>query len=82
VALSVVTLAELELGVPVAADASTRARRFATLAGARERVEALPIDDRVASAFAALVAEHRQRGRGMTVQMPGSRPQPLPTTPR
>ena len=68
VAVSVVTLAELELGVLVAADAASRARRLATLTRAREQVAALPVDDRVASAFAALVAELRQEGRHMAVQ--------------
>lgn len=68
VAVSVVTFAELELGVLMAADAGSRARRLATLTAARERVAALPIDQRVASAFAALVAALRERGRRLPIQ--------------
>ncbi len=68
VGTSVVTLAELELGVLLATDARTRARRLATVTRARELMAPLPIDERVASAFAALVAELRQDGRRLAVQ--------------
>lgn len=67
VAVSVVTLAELELGVLVADEARVRARRLATLNKARE-LRALAVDQAVASEFAALVAELRQAGRRLKVQ--------------
>lgn len=68
IAVSVVTLAELELGVLVAADAGARSRRLATLTRALELVSALPVDERTASAFAGLVAQLRQAGRRVSVQ--------------
>jgi len=67
-AVSVVTLAELEIGVMVAADTQTRARRLWTLKLVRETATSLPIDGDVASAFAAIVAELVQRGRKAKVQ--------------
>jgi predicted nucleic acid-binding protein len=63
VAVSVVTLAELELGVLVAGDGDTRARRLATLTRVRERTAGLPADDRVASAYARLAAGELAAGR-------------------
>lgn len=68
VAVSAVTLAELELGVLTARDAAVRATRLATLTGVRDRLTALPVDQRVASAFAALVATLREEGRTIRVQ--------------
>lgn len=67
VAVSVVTLAELELGVLVAEETGVRARRLATLSKARE-MRALPVDEGVASQFAALVAQLREAGRALKVQ--------------
>ena len=66
-AISIVTLAELELGVLLAVDAGTRSRRLGTLVRVREGARALPVDARVASAFAALVAELRQAGRSLGI---------------
>jgi predicted nucleic acid-binding protein len=66
-AVSVITVAELELGVHLAADA-VRARRLQTLQAVRGTYVALPIDERVASAFAELVASARRAGRRPTVQ--------------
>ena len=63
VAVSVITLAELELGVLVARDADTRARRLATLTRLREQTAGLPADDRVASAYARLAAGELASGR-------------------
>jgi predicted nucleic acid-binding protein len=63
VAVSVVTLAELELGVLVAGDANARAQRLATLTRVREQAAGLPADDRVASAYARLAAEELAAGR-------------------
>jgi predicted nucleic acid-binding protein len=67
-AVSVVTLAELELGVHMAADEAIRARRLATLGNVRATYSALPVDGAVAAAFAELVAGARRAGRRMRVQ--------------
>lgn len=63
VSVSVVTLAELELGVLVAQDPDTRAQRLATLTRVREQTAGLPADDRVASAYARLAAGELAAGR-------------------
>jgi predicted nucleic acid-binding protein len=63
VAVSVITLAELELGVLVAEDADIRAQRLATLTRVREQTAGLPADDRVASAYARLAAGELAAGR-------------------
>jgi predicted nucleic acid-binding protein len=60
-AVSVVTLGELELGVLAAADAGTRARRADTLALARA-ADPIPIGEPVMSAFARLVYDCRRAG--------------------
>jgi predicted nucleic acid-binding protein len=67
-AISVVTLAELELGVHMAAAEEVRGRRLRTLQAARETYVALPVDEAVASAFAELVAIARRAGRRPKVQ--------------
>jgi predicted nucleic acid-binding protein len=67
-AVSVVTLAELELGVlRCALDPDTRARRLATLIHVRETYEALDIDPRVAHEFARIAAALRDSGRAIRV---------------
>lgn len=63
VAVSVVSLAELELGVLVAADGDTRAQRLRTLGEVRALAGALPIDERTASAYAELAARTLAAGR-------------------
>jgi predicted nucleic acid-binding protein len=63
VGVSVVTLAELELGVLMAQDQETRAQRLATLMRVREQTAGLPADDRVASAYARLAAGELASGR-------------------
>jgi predicted nucleic acid-binding protein len=63
VSVSVVTLAELELGVLTARDPDTRAQRLATLTRVRELTAGLPADDRVASAYARLAATELAAGR-------------------
>jgi predicted nucleic acid-binding protein len=63
VSVSVVTLAELELGVLTARDSDTRSRRLATLTRVREQTAGLPADDRVASAYARLAAGELAAGR-------------------
>jgi predicted nucleic acid-binding protein len=63
VSVSVVTLAELELGVLMAQDADTRSQRLATLTQVREQTAGLAADDRVASAYARLAAAELEAGR-------------------
>jgi predicted nucleic acid-binding protein len=67
-AISVVTLAELALGVHVAASDDTRGRRLRTLQAAQATYVALPIDETVASVFAELVATARRAGRRPRIQ--------------
>lgn len=61
-AVSVVTIAELHLGVLVATDGAARAKRLKTLAEVESEFEALPIDEDVARTFAGLVAATRRGG--------------------
>ncbi len=63
IAVSVVTAAELELGVLRARDAVTRARRLATLTRVRETYSLLPIEASVASLFARIAAQQLEAGR-------------------
>jgi predicted nucleic acid-binding protein len=63
VGVSVVTLAELELGVLMARDEDVRALRLATLLRVREQAAGLPIDERVSSAYARLAAGELSAGR-------------------
>ncbi len=63
IAVSIVTIAELEMGVLAAAAPRVRAARLQTLRDA-EQLSALPVDRAVASAFATLVVEMRAAGRG------------------
>ena len=63
VSVSVVTLAELELGVLVARNPDARAQRLATLTRVREETAGLPADHRVASAYARLAAAELAAGR-------------------
>lgn len=67
-AISVVTIAELELGVHMASSDEIRGRRLRTLQSLRETYVALPIDEAVASAFAEIVAIARRGGRRPRVQ--------------
>ena len=60
--VSVVTLAELTLGVLVASDAD-RPRRLATLSAVESNWDPLPISAEVARAFAGIVADLRSRRR-------------------
>lgn len=62
-AISVITLAELHLGVLLAKDASTRARRLRTSSKVEGELELIPIDADVARVFASIVAEARSSGR-------------------
>jgi predicted nucleic acid-binding protein len=62
-AVSVVTAAELELGVLRARDTDIRARRLATLAQVRATYPLLPVDAETASCFARIAAAELEAGR-------------------
>ena len=63
IAVSVVTAAELELGVLRAKDTQTRARRLATVSRVRATYPLLEVDDATASAFARIADEELRAGR-------------------
>jgi predicted nucleic acid-binding protein len=67
-AISVVTLAELGLGVHLADSPAVRGQRLRTLQALQATYVALPVDEAVASAFAELVADARRAGRRAKVQ--------------
>jgi predicted nucleic acid-binding protein len=62
-AVSVVTLAELHLGVLLAKDGPTRALRLRTVSRVERDLEGIPVDAEVARVFASIVAEARAGGR-------------------
>lgn len=68
VAVSVVTLGELELGVLNAPDTATRARRGDTLALART-ADPTPISESAMGAWARLVADCKRAGITKTVKI-------------
>ncbi len=68
VAVSVITIGELELGVLAAGNSDVRARRADTLALARES-DPLPISEAVMSAWARLVVDCRHAGVHRTVRL-------------
>jgi predicted nucleic acid-binding protein len=63
IAVSVITVAELELGVLRAADPAVRALRLSTLSRVQESYVLLPVGPEVASCFARIAATERSRGR-------------------
>jgi predicted nucleic acid-binding protein len=63
IAVSVITVAELELGVLRAADPDARARRLSTLSRVQSIYPLLPVDPEIASCFARIAAAERHRGR-------------------
>jgi predicted nucleic acid-binding protein len=63
IAVSVITAAELELGVLRARDRDVRARRLATLSRVQATYALLPVDPETASCFARIAAAERERGR-------------------
>ena len=63
IAVSVITVAELELGVLRADDPRVRARRLSTLSRVQESYVLLPVGPEVASCFAQIAAAERSRGR-------------------
>lgn len=68
VAVSVVTIGELQLGVLNAADDATRARRADTLALARS-ADPIPISEAVMVTWARLVADCKAAGIQRTVRL-------------
>ena len=62
-AISIITVAELLLGVHMASSEEARGQRLATLRSVESAYAALPIDDGVAAAYAQLVASARRVGR-------------------
>ena len=68
VAISVVTIGELELGVLAATDEDVLARRADTLALARES-DPIPVSEPVMSAWARLVIDCRRAGVHRTVKL-------------
>ena len=62
-AISVITLAELHLGVLRARDAQTRARRLRTVSRVEREYDAIPIDAEVARTFASIIGEAPAGGR-------------------
>ena len=65
-AVSVITIGELRAGVLAATDTPTRDRRLSTL-GAALSLQPVPIDDRVAAAWARLRIVLRDQGLSMPV---------------
>jgi predicted nucleic acid-binding protein len=63
VAVSVITAAELELGVLRATDPDARAVRLSTLSRVQATYPLLPIDAETASCFARIASAERSRGR-------------------
>jgi predicted nucleic acid-binding protein len=66
--VSIVTVAELQLGVHMAGADDVRAARLATLGAIRATYAALPVDEPVADAFAEVVAGARRARRRLKVQ--------------
>jgi len=62
-AISVITLAELHLGVLMAERAAVRNRRLRTLLAVQDTFEPIPIDAEIARAFAEIVAAARALSR-------------------
>jgi predicted nucleic acid-binding protein len=63
IAVSVITAAELELGVLRAGDQPARAARLATLSRVRAEYPLIGIDDATASCFARIAGEQLRGGR-------------------
>jgi predicted nucleic acid-binding protein len=68
VAISVVTIGELELGVLAAVDPDVKARRADTLALARQS-DPIPVSEAVMTAWARLVVDCRRAGLHRTVRV-------------
>lgn len=79
VAISVVTLGELELGVLAATDDEIRARRADTLALARQ-ADPIPVSEAVMTAWARLVDDCRRAGVHRTVKPTDALSRRLPSS--
>jgi predicted nucleic acid-binding protein len=62
-AISVLSLAELQYGVLVAQSPDARATRLARLSGLQRRFDPLPVDEAVADAYGRLAARTVSHGR-------------------
>jgi predicted nucleic acid-binding protein len=62
-AISVMSLAELHVGVLLAAGPKIRARRLRTLSRVEGAFDPLPVDDAVVRTFAEIVADARRKRR-------------------
>jgi predicted nucleic acid-binding protein len=62
-AISVISIAELQYGVLVAASGSTRAIRLNRLSRLQRRFDPLPVDEVVADSYGQLAAHAARRGR-------------------
>src|SRR6185312_6921346 len=65
IAVSVITAAELELGILRARNDAARATRLSTLSRVQATYPLLPIDAEVASCFARIAAAELGRGRAL-----------------
>jgi len=63
IAVSVITAAELELGVLRATDPDARAVRLSTLSRVQATYPLLPVDPEIASCFARIASSERSQGR-------------------
>jgi predicted nucleic acid-binding protein len=63
IAVSVITAAELELGVLRATDPDARAVRLSTLSRVQATYPLLPVDPEIASCFARIASSERSHGR-------------------
>ncbi len=63
IAISIVSIAELQFGVLVAADGDSRARRLARLSAILRSFEPLPVDPVVASSYGEIAAATHRAGR-------------------
>jgi len=63
IAVSIVTVAELELGVLRATDPGARALRLSTLSRVQSVYQMLPVEPEIATCFARLAATELNRGR-------------------
>jgi predicted nucleic acid-binding protein len=62
-AISIISIAELQFGVLVAKSPEAQARRLARLSAIQRRFEALPVDEAVADSYAELAAAVVRAGR-------------------
>jgi predicted nucleic acid-binding protein len=68
IAVSVITVAELELGVLRATNPEARARRLATLSRVQSTFPLLPVGPEIASCFARIAAAERSHGHRLRRQ--------------